>query len=314
MWNTIGTELLRLGLPGIVILVLGYAYWQKDKRLSEVEKERTADAKAVTSTLLDMREKDRQTTEALRQTIPGGSLPLYQWVSSGERGISFTATFTSDTDLVADPQLATSLHESTSGLRERNVDIRSAVAWLRSFMHPRYVNGSTGGGGGNSVQGTAPTSNVGVGSGSQSSGLSYLTLPPRRLRLYIPNSGIGIAGGMVSAQEQQSMADSVTCVMTQCEVEWTAYFPSGCPRIATVQLAFSQIAQLGQRVVFPSADGMQAVVQGTQQPGTPKFFGYKLANRRRNDNAVAPDNTSGQTAGIASQVITDADLRALRGG
>lgn len=69
MWNTIGTELLRLGLPGIVILVLGYAYWQKDKRLSEVEKERTADAKAVTSTLLDMREKDRQTTEALRQTI-----------------------------------------------------------------------------------------------------------------------------------------------------------------------------------------------------------------------------------------------------
>jgi len=69
MWNTIGTELLRLGLPGIVIFALAYAYWQKDKRLSEVEKERTSDAKAVTSTLLDMREKDRQTTEALRQTI-----------------------------------------------------------------------------------------------------------------------------------------------------------------------------------------------------------------------------------------------------
>lgn len=69
MWNTVGAELLRLGLPGIVIFTLAYAYWQKDKRLSEVEKERTADAKSVTATLLDMREKDRQTTDALRQTI-----------------------------------------------------------------------------------------------------------------------------------------------------------------------------------------------------------------------------------------------------
>lgn len=69
MWDTVGAELLRLGLPGIVIMALSYAYWQKDKRLSEVEKERTTDAKSVTATLLDMREKDRQTIEALRQTI-----------------------------------------------------------------------------------------------------------------------------------------------------------------------------------------------------------------------------------------------------
>lgn len=69
MWDTVGAELLRLGLPGIVILTLAYVYWQKDKRLSEVENARTSDAKAVTATLLEMRDKDRQTIEALRQTI-----------------------------------------------------------------------------------------------------------------------------------------------------------------------------------------------------------------------------------------------------
>ena len=31
--------------------------------------------------------------------IPGGSLPIYQWVASGERLISFTAYFTADVDL-----------------------------------------------------------------------------------------------------------------------------------------------------------------------------------------------------------------------
>lgn len=244
-----------------------------------------------------------------QKEVPGGSLPIYQWVSSGERSVSFTAFFTSDTDLVADPQLAASLQESTLGMRDRNVDIRSAVAWLRSFMLPRYVNGSTGGGGGSSTQGTAPTGATGVGSGNVSAGVTYLTLPPRRLRLYIPNSGIGIAGGMMSAQEQQSNPDSVTCVMTQCEVEWSAYFPSGCPRIATVQLAFAQVAQLGQRVVFPSADGMQTIVKGTQQAGRTKFFGYKLTNRRRNDNAAAPDSESGQTGGAVAQAQADSILR-----
>jgi hypothetical protein len=244
-----------------------------------------------------------------QKEVPGGSLPLYQWVSSGERSIIFTAFFTSDTDLVADPQLAESLQSSTLGLRDRNVDIRSAVAWLRSFMLPRYVNGSTGGGGGSSVQGTAPTGNTGVGSGAQSSGVTYLTLPPRRVRLYIPNSGIGVAGGMMGAQEQQALPDSVTCVMTQCEVEWTAYFPSGCPRIASVQLGFAQVAQLGQRVLFPSADGMQSVVQGSPDRGRTRFYGYKLTNRRRNDSAAAPDSESGQTGGAVAQAQADSILR-----
>src|SRR3972149_5875366 len=35
--------------------------------------------------------------------IPGASLPIYQWISSGERSVSFTAVFSSDLDL-GDPE------------------------------------------------------------------------------------------------------------------------------------------------------------------------------------------------------------------
>lgn len=69
MWNTVVTELLRLGLPGIVIAALAYAYWQKDLKLSESEKARTTDAQAVTTMLLDLHDKFRQTMEATRATI-----------------------------------------------------------------------------------------------------------------------------------------------------------------------------------------------------------------------------------------------------
>lgn len=229
---------------------------------------------------------DSKTMNYQQKEIPGGSLPIYQWVSSGERTLAFTATFTTDVDLISDPQLAALIQAPTSGLRDRNVDIRSAIAWLRSFTLPRYVNGSSGGGGGSSVQGLAPTTS---GGGNGTSGITYTTLPPRRVRLYIPNSGIGVAGGMFSAQSQQALPDSVVCVMTQCEVEWTAFFPSGFPRIATVQLTFAQIAQMGQSVVFPSADGMQGAVTGSLDSKNVRFYGYKLTNRQRGTSTVAPD-------------------------
>src|ERR1700682_3302501 len=74
------------------------------------------------------------------RAIPGGSLPIYQWVDSGERIISFTAFFSSDvnvgTDVVASSLKATVLR--AIGEDVRNIDIRSAVVWLRRYMYPRY--------------------------------------------------------------------------------------------------------------------------------------------------------------------------------
>ena len=174
-----------------------------------------------------------------QKDIPGGSLPLYQWVSSGERLITFTAVFTCDVDYAAakasidptDPSsvaidVATTALQGrlkASGQIRRNPDIRGAIAWLRRYMLPTY-------------DGTfqAP-----------------ITRAPNKLRLYLPNSGIGVLGGSDAAG---GSIDSICCVMTQCEANYEAYFPSGLLRVATVSLAFAQIPQFRGGVFFPHAN------------------------------------------------------------
>lgn len=171
--------------------------------------------------------------------VPGGNLPLYQWISGGERTISFTAIFSSDADLsVVNP-----LRHQSEGLRNRNVDVKSALLWLRSFLMPEYTDG----------QGT---------------------IPPRKLLLYIPNSGIGLYGGYTSNP------DGIVCLMTDCGITIDAMWPDGTPRMATVSLAFAQTPQRASGVFFP---GYQEEIGSRvySQPLTRKegngFYGYRLA-------------------------------------
>lgn len=167
--------------------------------------------------------------------IPGGSLPLYQWISSGERTISFQAVFSTDIDFSIEGSKSL-LNASVTAARStktikpedesRNVDIRTAVMWLRRFMMPRY--------GGDVATG------------------ALLTSAPRKLQLIMPGTGIGWAGG--AGNTQHSTQHHITAIMTSCEVEWVQFFPSGFPRIATVQLSFAQVAQFQGRVEFPAPD------------------------------------------------------------
>jgi hypothetical protein len=175
-----------------------------------------------------------------QKDIPGGSLPLYQWVSGGERLITFTAIFTTDVDLTAgeddSPLIGTTENKivdrlESAGVRSRNADIRSAVAWLRQYMLPTYAKSSN--------TETRP-----------------LTKPPTKLKLVLPNSGIGLAGGNVTD------VDKVLVVMTQCDVTYEAFFPSGLPRIATVALAFAEVPQEGGFIKFPSSSDMAVEVGG----------------------------------------------------
>lgn len=158
--------------------------------------------------------------------IPGGSLPIYHWVSSGARTISFAAVFTTDVDLAnADPTSSQAIQASsaklaTLGLTPKNIDIRAAILWLRRFEYPRYPQAAA----------------------SQ----QYNVTPPRKLYLIIPNSGIGLAGcGTLGA-------DTVLCVMTSCDVTWNSFFPSNLPRMATVNLSFEEVPQLNGTVTFPT--------------------------------------------------------------
>lgn len=176
---------------------------------------------------------DTKAVNYQQKEIFGGSLPLYQWVSGGERLISFSVVFTCDVDLLnaVDQSVSTEIYQrlKSAGQERRNVDIRAAVMWLRGYMLPSY--------------GTA-TIETQVG---KDSGGTQLTFAPRKLVLSMPGTGIGFAGG----DDGISGQDSVLCHMTQCDVTYEALFPSGLPRAATVQVAFAQIAQFRGAVQFP---------------------------------------------------------------
>ena len=188
--------------------------------------------------------------------IPGSSLPIYQWINSGERLISFTATFTCDMDLQGNAQDEVNEDRverlKAIGQQGRNVDIRAAVLWLRQFMIP----------------GLGEVSGVGV----------PVAIAPERLLLTLPNTAIGITGGLTPSSHD--LVDSIFCIMTTCDVSYEAFFPSGLPRVATVSLSFAQIAQkAGGGVSFPSRtrleEGLGMDELATTDTGE-FVFGYKL--------------------------------------
>jgi len=198
-----------------------------------------------------------------QKEIPGASLPLIQWVGSGERLISFTAYFASDIDYLAQgDSKADEIRQrvKSEGLLRRNVDVRTALSLLRQFMLPTY--GTAGG--------------LGV----------PVTFAPRKVRLFIPGSGIGVSGGVYG--DSLVTPDSIFAVMTQCDITYVAFFPTGFPRIATVDLAFSQIAQVRGTINFPqaiqnSADveimtGGRLLFYGT---GGQQFLPYGLEARKK---------------------------------
>lgn len=188
--------------------------------------------------------------------VPGGSLPLYQYSSSGERTISFTAYFTTDIDHLSGQQTidwAATLGDSAgdqslppgteqqsptasgaveavytrlaaSGALDRNPFIPGMLIWLRRFLFPRY----------------GEHAEVGV----------PLTKPPHKLLLHIPGSEIELYGGAGGFSQR---GGGVLCVMTQCDITIEALFPSGNVRIANVALAFAEVPQRGGVVKFPSA-------------------------------------------------------------
>ncbi len=190
--------------------------------------------------------------------VPGGSLPMYQWTGSGERTISFTAQFTTDIDFYA-PNRTADLTETQQRLRNAgqskyNIDIRSAVIWLRSHMLPTYnANGQS--------------------------------VAPPKLMLYIPKSGIGLAGGSSPLIQQNN--DAIICVMTSCEVTWEKFFVSGAPRIASVSLSFAQVPQYKGQIAFPSAGDAMLNAFKTSSAG---FAGY---NSDFNESRVDIERAAG---------------------
>lgn len=173
---------------------------------------------------------DSRSVEWNPRTIPGGSHPIYQWTHSGERRISFIAVFTTDTE---PPEKA--LSRSRGGgsnpyqvafdspgilsgfdIGRRDLDVRSAISWLRWFTYPTY--------------GTGQDTRV---------------FEPAKVLLCMPNTGIAHTG-----------EDHITCVMTACEVTYEAFFTSGFPRIAEVSIELAEVVQQSGSVRFHDRKNM----------------------------------------------------------
>jgi hypothetical protein len=197
---------------------------------------------------------DTKAVNYQQKEIFGASLPLYQWVSGGERLISFQAIFTCDVDLLdpSNQENRANLYQrlKNAGQERRNVDIRAAVVWLRGYMLPSYGEAA--------VEDQADASKAGA----------PLTYAPRKLLLCMPGTGIGFAGG----DDGLSGPDTVPALMTQCDVTHEALFPSGLPRITTVQLAFAQIGQIKGAVRFPS----RTYEFDEARTGSGVFLGYNF--------------------------------------
>lgn len=177
--------------------------------------------------------------------IIGGSFPLYQWTSSGERTITFSTYFTCDIDLLVNGEAGVQdllRRVQAAGIGDRNIDIRVALLFLARFQLPTF-------------------------SGVNASG-SQLTLAPRKLKLRLPGSAIGSIGGEVHQSSIGVSKDEVVCHMTQFEYTYEAHFPSGLPRIVAVQLGFAQNVQVNGGVQFPHAgNSMDKIALALQTSG-----------------------------------------------
>lgn len=188
---------------------------------------------------------DGKEVEYASKSIPGASLPLQQWISSGARNIAFSAVFSSDVDLGqnadADAKVRTAglkARLATVGESARNIDVRAAIAGLRRFMLPRYVSG--------------------------------VSIAPPKIRLNLPGSGIGVTGGTSAGTAND---DSIVCVMTSCEAGLEAFFPNGSLRYATVSLSFAQVPSVAGLLRFPARTAqMDAYVQGGALSGGYSFY------------------------------------------
>lgn len=174
---------------------------------------------------------DTKQTNWETKNIPGLSHPIYQWISGGAREIGFTAMFTRDAPLSASDALA--INDAQARMSEsgfisvapigatkdnRNIDIPSAVAWLRSFEYPDY-------------------SQDGLGTGR-----AIRAKPPQKLILGLPGMKLN------HSTNASIQIDQMVCIMTQCDVSYTGFFADGSPRIAKVALQFAETVQYQGRI------------------------------------------------------------------
>ncbi len=105
-------------------------------------------------------------------------------------------------------------------------DIGYCVAWLRSKMYPRRDGA--------------------------------VMLPPPRLELWFDSFD-----GSMNFQSLNHYYDGVlNCIMTGCQVTYKAWFPNGVPRLAEVNLTFTEIITLKDGVQYADPTQFSSAIDG----------------------------------------------------
>ena len=157
---------------------------------------------------------DTRSPNYSQKEIPGGSHPLYQFVSGGERVIAFDAIFTNDSSGEGDAGgliggvlgflggQETANKKINSNARIDVVDIAAVIEELRKFTYPTYPD--------------------------------KISKPPPLIVFYLPGSGIVSADGA---------RDSIVGILGRCDVTYEAFHRNGTPRIAVVGLEIREVVQ-----------------------------------------------------------------------
>lgn len=165
--------------------------------------------------------------------VHGGSHPLYQWISGGERTISFTAEFSRD--LAGEIVEKSMLVPPGKVARDMfNIDIAGAIQWLESLQMVRYTASHVGG-----------------------------FEPPPTLLLVMPNSGLGRTKG-------GSPSDSFQSFMSGCSSTIDAWFPDGTIRHASVALTFTETVQNADGITWADRKKYEGKKAGGQLYGVKK--------------------------------------------
>jgi len=170
---------------------------------------------------------DSRSAEYASKTVPGGSHPIYTFISGGERSISFDAIFTNENKI-----------NSGLSFKEQpySIDIPQALRWLRTATYPTITNGG-------------------------------ISKAPPLVVVYFPNSGIGGSEAMdgdsgVSSNVGWNVSvpmgsDSVTGskiigIMSSANITYEAFHRDGTPRIVTVSIEIKEVVQTKENWRFVS--------------------------------------------------------------
>jgi len=147
---------------------------------------------------------DTENPRYAEKEVPSASHPLYQWTGGSGREISFTAVFTAEVDDESVAGIASNPAGSAILPSARyTVDINAAIARLKTFIRGKYSMGS----------------------------INQATKPPPRLRLVFEGTQLG------------GTEESVLVILKSAPVTYESWFPSGRPRVASVQLTFNEVIQ-----------------------------------------------------------------------